>query len=143
MRPDQYDFLRARWQYTGRSRDVCRHHRLLCPNDGRYLLAQEDIQRIGSARSPIRTFGSPERSWPKGHFLRDTELMRSHDDGVELVNSDSSQYTHLASPDSTSSLGHTNTLRPESAQGPSIIVQNRTTVSENVHLQQWHHNSSV
>ncbi|KAJ5611510.1 hypothetical protein N7528_008615 [Penicillium herquei] len=92
---------------------------------------------------PIRTFGSPERSWPKGHFLRDTELMQSHDDGLELVNSDTSQYTHLAPPDSTSSLGRTDTLRPESAQGRSIIVQNGATVSENAHLQQWHHNSSV
>ncbi|KAJ5722986.1 hypothetical protein N7488_001021 [Penicillium malachiteum] len=92
---------------------------------------------------PIRTFGSPERSWPKVHFLCDTELMQSHDDGLELVSSDSFQYTHLAPPDSTSSLGRADTLRPESAQDPSISRQNGTTVSENAYLEQWHHNSSV
>ncbi|KAJ5736654.1 uncharacterized protein N7483_001779 [Penicillium malachiteum] len=92
---------------------------------------------------PIRTFGSPERSWPKGHFLRDSELMQSQGDDLELFNSDSSQYTHFAPPDSTSSLGRTDTLRPDSAQSPGIMVQNGITISENAYLQQWHYNSSV
>ncbi|KAJ6020788.1 hypothetical protein N7540_006292 [Penicillium herquei] len=92
---------------------------------------------------PIRTFGSPERSWPKGHFLRDTELMQSQDDDLELMNSDSSQYRHLAPPDSTSSLGRTDTLRPNSAQGPGIMVQNGITVSQNAYSQHGHYSSSV
>ncbi|KAJ5715968.1 uncharacterized protein N7483_013149 [Penicillium malachiteum] len=100
------------------------------------VLWRNSVSKGARPDPQIRTFGSSERTWPKRHLLRDTELLQTQDDDLELAKSDVSCYTQIAAPEDVYSPLPNQTSRSGLyPQGSGIMVCNELSVHEATHPQ--------